>query len=107
MTREEKVPRKSSRADAGSSPKGKKRKRDDDFTRNIPSGASSGFVKVKDLLMKGTRGKKRRAEVDPEKYTGEDDDDDLEIEAGIFGARRAASTSAVSRAVNGASPGPR
>ncbi|KZT74815.1 P-loop containing nucleoside triphosphate hydrolase protein [Daedalea quercina L-15889] len=97
--RDEKVPRKGSRADASSSPKGKKRKWDDDPARDIPAGASSGFVNVKDLLVKGAKGKKqRRVEVDPEKYTGEDDDDDLEIEAGIFGSRRAVSTSAVSRA---------
>ncbi|KAH9937493.1 uncharacterized protein B0H18DRAFT_1081663 [Fomitopsis serialis] len=96
--REEKVPRKGSRADANGSPKGKKRKRDDDPLRSIPAGASSSFVNVKDLLVKGAKGRrKRNVDVDPEKYTGEDDDDDLEIEAGIFGARRAASTSAISR----------
>lgn len=32
-------------------PKGKKRKRDDDPTRNMPLGASAGFVNVKDLLV--------------------------------------------------------
>lgn len=94
--REEKLPKRGSRAD-GASP-GKKRKRDDDPLRNVPAGTSSGFVSVKDLIVKGTKGrKKRKVEVDPEKYTGEDDEDDLEIEAGIFGARRAASTSAASR----------
>ena len=94
--REEKLPKRGSRAD-GASP-GKKRKRDDDPLRNVPAGTSSGFVTVKDLIVKGTKGrKKRKVDVDPEKYTGEDDEDDLEIEAGIFGARRAASTSAASR----------
>lgn len=94
--REEKLPKRGSRAD-GTSP-GKKRKRDDDPLRNVPAGTSSGFVSVKDLIVKGAKGrKKRKVDIDPEKYTGEDDEDDLEIEAGIFGARRAASTSAASR----------
>ncbi|KAH9835748.1 P-loop containing nucleoside triphosphate hydrolase protein [Rhodofomes roseus] len=99
--REEKTSRKGSRADGGGSPKGKKRRRSDDPLHNVPAGASNGFVNVKDLLVKGAKGrKKRKVDVDPEKYTGEDDDDDLEIEAGVFAPRRAASTSAVSRANN-------
>lgn len=92
--REEKLSKRRPRADGA--PPEKKRKRDDDPLRNVPVGTSSGFVNVKDLILKGAKGrKKRKVDVDPEKYTGEDDEDDLEIEAGIFGARRAVSTSEV------------
>lgn len=69
----------------------KKRKRDaDDMGRNIPPGASSGFVKASDLKK---RKKAKVKEFDP--LAGEDDDTDREIEAGLDAPpRRTVSTSA-------------
>ncbi|THU94870.1 P-loop containing nucleoside triphosphate hydrolase protein [Dendrothele bispora CBS 962.96] len=61
-----------------------KRKRNDDVGRNIPMGASTGFVPVSELLIKGAkkqRGKKLTLhEVDED--AGEDDDVDEDLEAG-------------------------
>ncbi|KAI0932449.1 hypothetical protein AcW1_000425 [Taiwanofungus camphoratus] len=78
-------------------PQSKKRKRDDNPARNIPAGASTGFVNVRDLLVKGgALKKKRKTQKDFDVLAGDDDEDDLEIEAGLFGPRRAASTSVMS-----------
>ncbi|KAG1769606.1 hypothetical protein EDD22DRAFT_977468 [Suillus occidentalis] len=78
------------------SPKGKKRKRNDDFARNIPHGASTGFVSVKDLLIKGADTKKRKKAktkgFDP--TAAEDDSTDMELEANLMDMRRTASTPA-------------
>ncbi|TFY79737.1 hypothetical protein EWM64_g4276 [Hericium alpestre] len=81
------------------SPKGAtKRKRNDDMGRNIPAGASTGFVSVADLILKqGGKKRKLARPVDLEE-AGEDDDTDQEIEAGIFGPRRAATTNAATKA---------
>ena len=75
----------------------KKRKRNNDPTRDIPPGASTGFVSVAELLVKQKvkrRGKGNKFEED----AGLDDDTDEEIEAGLFAPRRAASTSAATSA---------
>ena len=73
----------------------KKRKRNDDPTRDIPPGASTGFVSVADLLVK-QKGKKRKKINKFDENAGLDDETDEEIEAGLFVPRRAASTSATS-----------
>ncbi|KAK7694443.1 hypothetical protein QCA50_001629 [Cerrena zonata] len=74
-----------------------KRKRNDDVMRNVPAGATNGFVSVKDLLTKGASSKKRKKplEFDPDAY--EEDSDDRDIEAGIFAPRRAVSLSTDSK----------
>lgn len=71
----------------------KKRKRNNDPTRDIPPGASTGFVSVAELLVK-QKVKKRKKVIKFEENAGLDDDTDEEIEAGLFPPRRAASTSA-------------
>ncbi|OCH96604.1 P-loop containing nucleoside triphosphate hydrolase protein [Obba rivulosa] len=75
-------------------PKAKRRKRDEDPERNMPTGAVSGFVNVKDLIAKGA---KRRAKKQKEFdiLAGESDEDDKDIEAGVFGSRRTLSTSTI------------
>lgn len=75
---------------AGSSTAAAERKRDkSDIGRNIPPGAISGFVKASEL-------KKKRKRTNPKEFdplAGEDDETDLEIEAGIHGPpRRTVST---------------
>lgn len=77
-------------------PKGKKRVRNDDALRNVPTGASTGFISVKDLLQKGTKKVKIPDPKDLE-HAGEDDEDDLAIEAGILGPRRTVSLSAAEK----------
>ncbi|KAA1468605.1 P-loop containing nucleoside triphosphate hydrolase protein [Dentipellis sp. KUC8613] len=73
-----------------------KRKRDDDVGRNIPAGASTGFVSVADLILKqGGKKRKKMTEIDLE-LAGEDDDTDEEIQAGLFGPRRTVSAAAAS-----------
>ncbi|PSS37374.1 hypothetical protein PHLCEN_2v776, partial [Hermanssonia centrifuga] len=71
-------------------PPAKRQPRNDDAMRKVPTGASSAFVSVKDLTLKGTKKRKKKGsaliEFDP--HAGEDDSDDEEIEAGIFGPRR-------------------
>lgn len=65
---------------------GAKRKRNDDISRNIPAGASIGFVSVADLLIKQPKKqKKTKAPLKRKDFdnAGEDDDTDLEIESGI------------------------
>lgn len=82
--------------DEDSSPKGKKRKRNDDFARNIPHGASTGFVSVKDLLIKGADTKKRKKAKTKgfNPTAAEDDSTDMELEANLMDMRRTASTPA-------------
>lgn len=92
--RQERASRKKSAVvnDENLSPKGKKRKRNDDFARNIPQGASTGFVSVKDLLIKGAVVKKRKKAktkgFDP--TAAEDDSTDMELEANLMDIRRTA-----------------
>ncbi|CCM02210.1 uncharacterized protein FIBRA_04290 [Fibroporia radiculosa] len=97
--REDRPSRKGSIANGDDSPlsKARKRKRDDDPKRNIPSGASTGFVNVKDLLVKGgaTKKQKKCKLEEPDALAGEDDEEDMEIEAGLFGPRRTVSTSSI------------
>lgn len=69
---------------------GTKRKRNDDMMRNIPAGASTTFVSVAELIVKGS---KKRKVIDTKtlEEEGEDDDLDKELEAGPiggFGTRR-------------------
>ncbi|KAF8213318.1 hypothetical protein K438DRAFT_1902438 [Mycena galopus ATCC 62051] len=75
--------------------KGTKRKRNDDVSRNIPDGASTGFVSVADLLVKGSNKRKKVARDFDE--AGQDDDVDMELESGnILGLPRRAASSAAS-----------
>jgi ATP-dependent DNA helicase MPH1 len=74
----------------------KKRKRNNDPTRDIPPGACTGFVSVADLLVKQKKVKRRKNTANFDETAGLDDDTDEEIEAGLFAPRRAASTSATS-----------
>lgn len=94
--REERTSRKGCRA-TGSSPRGKKPKRDVDPMRNIPTTATTGFVSVGELLVKNGATRKKttakRISMDWE-HADEDDSDDADIEAGVFAPRRAKSTSA-------------
>ncbi|KAG1889374.1 hypothetical protein F4604DRAFT_1712018 [Suillus subluteus] len=96
--RQERASRKKSAVvnDENSSPKGKKRKRNDDFARNIPQGASTGFVSVKDLLIKGadTKNRKRAKTKGFDPTAAEDDSTDMELEANLMDMRRTASTPA-------------
>ncbi|TFK57422.1 hypothetical protein OE88DRAFT_1651133 [Heliocybe sulcata] len=73
--------------------KGKKRKRDDDPMRNVPGGAASGFVSVRDLIAKSAPKKRKKAVVFDE-HACEDGDVDADIEGGVFAPRRTASTPA-------------
>jgi ATP-dependent DNA helicase MPH1 len=75
----------------------KKRKRNNDPTRDIPPGASTGFVSVAELLVK-QKVKRREKRTKFNENAGLDDDTDEEIEAGLFAPRRAASTSAATSA---------
>ena len=75
----------------------KKRKRNNDPTRDIPPGASTGFVSVAELLVK-QKAKRRGKGTKFNENAGLDDDTDEEIEAGLFAPRRAASTSAATSA---------
>jgi ATP-dependent DNA helicase MPH1 len=81
-----------SREDAIQEPS-KKRKRNNDPTRDIPPGACTGFVSVADLLVK-QKVKRRKKTTKFDEHAGLDDNTDEEIEAGLFAPRRAASTSA-------------
>ncbi|KAJ7706436.1 hypothetical protein B0H17DRAFT_1037209 [Mycena rosella] len=76
-------------------PKDTKRKRNDDVSRNIPDGASTGFVSVSKLLVKGSSNKRKKVAKDFEQ-AGQDDDTDMEIESGIVGLPRRAASSAAS-----------
>jgi ATP-dependent DNA helicase MPH1 len=77
--------------DEGSTVKGKKRKRNDDIGRNIPPGASHGFVSVADLLVKTKKKKIKTREFDA--ALADDDSTDMELEENILLTQRAASTS--------------
>ncbi|PPQ76176.1 hypothetical protein CVT26_009353 [Gymnopilus dilepis] len=61
---------------------GTKRKRNDDYTRNIPDGASTGFVSVKDLVVKGAKKPKKVKVVKDFDACGLDDETDEDIESG-------------------------
>ncbi len=61
---------------------GAKRKRNDDIMRNIPEGASTGFVSVRDLLVKATTKKKKVKLSKDFDACGEDDGTDEDIESG-------------------------
>ncbi|KDR84769.1 hypothetical protein GALMADRAFT_217833 [Galerina marginata CBS 339.88] len=61
---------------------GTKRKRNDDFARNIPDGASTGFVSVRDLVVKGTKKRKKVTLAKDFDARGQDDDTDEDIESG-------------------------
>ncbi|KIJ68754.1 hypothetical protein HYDPIDRAFT_106998 [Hydnomerulius pinastri MD-312] len=76
--------------DGGSPAKGKKRKRNDDIERNIPAGASTGFVSVAELLVKKKKKVKTR-EFDA--VLADDDSTDIELEGNLLDTRRTASTS--------------
>jgi ATP-dependent DNA helicase MPH1 len=61
---------------------GTKRKRNDDMMRNIPEGASTGFVSVRDLVAKqGPKTKKVKMSKDFD-ACGKDDETDEDIESG-------------------------
>ncbi|KAJ7655062.1 hypothetical protein DFH06DRAFT_1201495 [Mycena polygramma] len=75
-------------------PKGTKRKRNDDVSRNIPDGASSGFISVAKLLVKGSN--KRTKVARDFDQAGEDDDTDMEIESGLICPPRRAASSTTS-----------
>jgi ATP-dependent DNA helicase MPH1 len=81
--------------DVRSPEKAKKRQRNNDMTRNIPPGASTGFVSVANLLVKGSKMRKK-AKADDFDVAAQDDDTDLDLEAGIIlvPPRRVVSTSA-------------
>ncbi|CAK5280129.1 unnamed protein product [Mycena citricolor] len=75
---------------------GSKRKRNDDALRNVPAGASTGFVSVADLVTKGSKGKKQKlapVTVKDFEAAGEDDEVDIALASGLIGAlsRRSAS----------------
>ncbi|KAF9229670.1 P-loop containing nucleoside triphosphate hydrolase protein [Gyrodon lividus] len=77
--------------DGGSSEKERKRKRNDDIGRNIPPGASHGFVSVADLLVKTKKKKTKTREFDA--ALADDDSTDMELEGNLLVTRRAASAS--------------
>ena len=79
--REEPKPRKGS-----PSKPAPKRKKDRDVERNIPAGALKGFISASKLKPK------KRTEFDPSGC--ESDEEDKELEAGIFGPRRTVSLTA-------------
>lgn len=75
----------------GKSPvKGGKRKRNDDIDRNIPPGASKGFVSVADLVMKKKKTKTRKFD----HTLAEDDSTDMELQTNLMDTGRSLSASA-------------
>ena len=74
---------------------GKKRKRNDDIDRNIPPGASRGFVSVADLLVKGKKKKKVKSK-EFNDALADDDSTDMELEGNLLDFRRTVSTPAQS-----------
>ncbi|KAH7921254.1 P-loop containing nucleoside triphosphate hydrolase protein [Leucogyrophana mollusca] len=95
--REEPTTRKktTSSADGGGSPtKGKKRKRNDDIARNIPEGASTGFVSVAELVVKGAAKKRKTKPKVFDPLAADDDSTDMELESNLLDMRRTLSTSA-------------
>lgn len=71
---------------------GKKRKRNDDIDRNIPPGASHGFVSVADLLVKGKKKKKKIKLAEFDDALADDDSTDVELEGNLLDIRRTVST---------------
>ncbi len=86
--REEKVPRLSKAGKA----KAKRAVRNDNVTRNIPSGATTTFVSGRDLLQEGSsKSRKRKKGVSAGEFdeqAGEDGSDDMEITAGVSASPR-------------------
>lgn len=76
--REDSIAKKGRRSPSIKAPK---RVRNADIMRNIPAGACKSFVSVKDLLKGSSRKRKKTDRTFDE--LGEDDDDDLEIAAGL------------------------
>jgi ATP-dependent DNA helicase MPH1 len=68
--------------------RGAKRKRNNDVLRNIPAGASTGFVSVAELIVKNHKKRKKVPEPKDFDVAGQDDDVDLEIESGLVLPRR-------------------
>lgn len=102
--------KKGSFARGGDSPqKGTKRKRNDDLGRNIPDGASTGFVSVAQLIAKGAKKRKKAAPPRDFELAGQDDDTDMDIEAGILPAlsRRTVSSAASTSNVSASKTKPR
>lgn len=80
-------------ADGSPTVSGKKRKRNDDVDRNIPPGASRGFVCVSDLLVKGK--KKKAKSMEFHDTLADDDSTDMELEGNLLDFRRTVSTPVV------------
>jgi ATP-dependent DNA helicase MPH1 len=59
-----------------------KRKRNDEVSRNIPDGASTGFVSVRDLLVKAPKKRKTASMAKNFERCGEDDETDEDIASG-------------------------
>jgi len=79
----------------GPATQGTKRKRNDDIGRNIPDGASNGFVSVRDLVTKGSKKPKKTALAKDFDACGQDDETDEELESGrVIAPRRTQSASA-------------
>ncbi|KAG8220105.1 P-loop containing nucleoside triphosphate hydrolase protein [Butyriboletus roseoflavus] len=79
---------------------GKKRKRNDDIDRNIPPGATRGFVSVANLLVKGKKKKKIKLK-EFDDTLADDDSTDMELEGNILDIRRTVSTPAPVVAASG------
>lgn len=79
--------------DGESAVRAKKRKRNDEVDRNMPTGASRGFVSAADLVVKGKKAKKTKVAKFDDKLA-EDDSTDMELEANILDFRRTVSTPA-------------
>ncbi|KAJ7071266.1 P-loop containing nucleoside triphosphate hydrolase protein [Mycena amicta] len=75
--------KRTSSRDANGAAKGTKRKRNDDPSRNIPTGAVTGFLSASKLRVKGAKLQKVDSRTLEER--GEDDDLDRELEAGVVG----------------------
>ncbi|KDQ63860.1 hypothetical protein JAAARDRAFT_696340 [Jaapia argillacea MUCL 33604] len=98
---------KARRAGGDSPAKGKKRKRDEDPMKNMPVGASAGFVKVSDLLVKNGAVKKgkKKVKIAFDERAAESDDTDKAIEAGVSAPpRRTVSVPAAEAAVKTKKP---
>lgn len=63
--------------------RGKKRKRNDDVRRNMPEGVAGGFQSVADMMKKKSRKKLKPMTESDIEAAGEDDEDDLALEAGF------------------------
>ncbi|KAF9014947.1 hypothetical protein BDQ17DRAFT_1418080 [Cyathus striatus] len=72
------------RKKGGSPAKGTKRKRNDDVARNIPTGASTGFVSVSELLVKGTKKQKKASVPRHFEQACDSDEDDHMLESGMI-----------------------